>query len=201
MHYGHLKWWPADTPFEMMVGAILTQNTNWKNVVKAIDNFEGQLSPQFIQEIPIDDLAQLIRPSGYYNQKAKVIKALATWFEKYNFDIEEAQKPDGESLRKELLDIKGVGPETADSILSYALDKTYFVIDTYTRRILSRYGIDIPKSYDDLRLMIEKAIPKDILTYQQYHALIVEHAKEHCIKKPTCEACPLAKNCQYPLNF
>lgn len=195
-HYPTQNWWPADTSFEMMIGAILTQNTNWKNVERAIENFDGKLSPQFIQQIPHEELASIIRPSGYYNQKAIKLKAITSWFQKYSFDINMAKEVDGEKMREELLSIKGVGPETADSILVYSLDKHFFVIDTYTRRILRRFGMDIPTDYDELRILIEKAIPKNLITYQEYHALIVVHAKNYCSKIPKCEICPLTDPCK-----
>lgn len=194
--YGPRCWWPAETPFEMMVGAILTQNTAWTNVVKAITAFGERLSPRYIAGADPAELAEIIRPTGYYNQKVIKLKALTAWYAVYNYDIEQARQVDGKALRDELLVVKGVGPETADSILLYALDKPFFVIDAYTRRILCRLGYDIPKSYDELRLKIENDIPQDIHLYQEFHALIVEHAKCHCKKKPTCPGCPLEDRCQ-----
>jgi len=199
-HYGHLAWWPAETEYEMMVGAILTQNTNWKNVEKALANLAGHLTgkiaPQQVLSMPIDTLAQGIRSSGYYNQKAIKLKALTLWFQGYDFDISKARNVNGNALRKELLGIKGIGPETADSILVYALDKPFFIIDSYTRRILHRIGFELPRDYDKLRLQLEQYIPQDITTYQQYHALLVEHAKRYCTKVPKCQDCPLGECCQ-----
>ena len=195
-HYGNLNWWPADNDFEMMVGAILTQNTNWKNVEKALVNFNGRLSPEFIQKTPADEIAEIIRPSGYHNQKAIKLKALCCWYKNHDFSIENARSADGEKLREELLAINGVGGETADSILVYALKKPFFVIDAYTRRIFHRIGLDVPEKYDDFRLMIEDAIPKDVRNYNLYHALIVEHAKAFCQKKPLCTKCPLKSKCK-----
>lgn len=185
--YGLRHWWPAKTPFEMMVGAILTQNTTWTNVEKAITNFGECLSPEFIASVPNEELAQIIRSSGYHNQKAIKLKGLTEWFEKYSYDVEKAIEIDGQSLRDELLSVKGVGRETADSILTYALNKPFFVVDTYTKRILYRLGYDLPKSYDDLRLRIEESIPKNLYVYNEFHALIVEHAKRYCKKSPACE--------------
>ncbi|MGK0270597.1 MAG: endonuclease-3 related protein [Cocleimonas sp.] len=195
-HYGELPWWPAETDFEMMVGAILTQNTNWKNVEKALTNFAGLLTPQRVLAISHETLAETIRPSGYYNQKAIKLKALTHWYQGYDFDINKVRCVDGNALRKELLAVKGIGPETADSILVYALDKPFFIIDSYTRRILHRVGVDLPTGYDALRVMIENTIPRNITTYQQYHALLVEHAKAYCIKVPKCQHCPLNDICQ-----
>ena len=194
--YGQRHWWPAQTPFEMMVGAILTQNTTWLNVEKAIRNFGDRLSPEYIGSISNDELAQIIRPSGYYNQKAIKLKALTEWFGRYSYEVKQAMQMDGYFLRSELLAVKGVGPETADSILLYALNKPYFVVDAYTKRILYRLGYEIPNTYDGLRLKIEESIPQDICLYGEFHALIVEHAKRHCKKTPLCEACPVEAVCK-----
>jgi endonuclease-3 related protein len=193
--YGKRQWWPAETPYEMMVGAILTQNTTWSNVEKALQNIGGRLSPEFIDGLENDQLAGLIRSSGYHNQKAIKLKALTQWFKTYDYDIEKARLRDGEALRLELLNVKGVGRETADSILTYALDKPFFVVDAYTRRILYRVGFDVPKDYDDLRDFIQHNIPKELYIYNEYHALIVYHAKEYCKKKPVCSGCPLESIC------
>ncbi len=196
--YGQRHWWPAKTPFEMMVGAILTQNTTWMNVEKAIRNFGEHLSPQFIALASNDELAEIIRPSGYYNQKAIKLKALTQWYETYLYDVKKAMQMEGQFLRRELLAVKGVGHETADSILLYALNKPFFVVDTYTKRILYRLGYDIPNTYDELRMKIEESIPQDIYLYNEFHALIVEHAKRHCKKTPSCEACPVEAVCKNP---
>lgn len=195
-HYGELNWWPADSDFEMMTGAILTQNTNWKNVEKALENFNGKLSPILIDKITNDDLAEIIRPSGYHNQKALKLKALCKWFEKYDYDIDNARKQNADILRDELLAINGVGGETADSILVYALEKPFFVIDAYTRRIFHRIGIEVPEKYNDFRQLMEDAVPKNVEVYNLYHALIVEHAKAFCQKKPLCDNCPLDHICE-----
>jgi endonuclease-3 related protein len=196
--YGQRFWWPAASPYEMMVGAILTQNTAWANVEKALANFEGRLSPQFIARVSGEELACIIRPSGYYNQKVLRLKALTGWFEKYTYDIYKARACPGPVLRAELLSVKGVGRETADSILTYALHKPFFVVDAYTRRLFFRLGYEtgiVRGSYEDLRLGIESSIPRKLELYNEFHALIVEHAKCHCRKKPICEGCPLAAFC------
>ncbi|MFA8450174.1 MAG: methylated-DNA--[protein]-cysteine S-methyltransferase [Bacteroidales bacterium] len=197
--YGDLSWWPADSPFEVMVGAILGQNTSWTNVEKALANFKGKLNPEFIESIDIDALAQIIRPSGYYKQKAKKLKAFCSWFAKYNFQEEKVAIKDTEILRQELLNVYGVGPETADSIQLYAFNKATFVIDTYTRRIFSRIGLVVPKLYDDFRNLMQKHIKLDANIYNQYHGLIVEHAKRYCTKKPKCKECPLYTFCKKQL--
>ncbi len=198
-HYGQQHWWPAETPYEVMVGAILTQNTSWSNVVKALDNFKGRLSPLYIKELSITELAEIIRPSGCYNQKAKRLKLFNSWYEQYSFDIDKVKKQNGETLRKELLHIKGIGCETADCILTYALEKPFYVIDAYTVRIFERVGLKVPKTYDQIRSMIEAAIPRDLALYNEYHALIVKHAQEFCLKTPQCRGCPLSSICRY--NF
>lgn len=194
--YGQRHWWPAQSAYEMMVGSILTQNTTWTNVEKAINNLGDNLSPEFIAGLTNEELAQIIRPSGYYNQKALKLKALTSWYELYSYDINQARKNDGHVLRSELLTVKGVGYETADSILLYALNKPFFVVDAYTRRFLSRLGYTLPTSYNDLRLKIEKSIPESISLYNEFHALIVEHAKQHCKKSPLCNSCPVEEVCK-----
>jgi endonuclease-3 related protein len=193
--YGPRHWWPAKTPFEMMVGAILTQNTTWANVEKAIANLGEKLSPEYLAQVPLEELGLLIRSSGYYNQKAVRLKALTAWYGKYAYDVEKVRQRDGEELRSELLALKGIGRETADSILVYALDKPYFVIDAYTKRIFGRLGYTVPKTYDELRLFIEQHIPRDLTIYQEYHALLVELAKRACLKVPSCAECPLESLC------
>lgn len=194
--YGQRLWWPAETPFEMMVGAILTQNTSWNNVVITINNLGEHLSPEFIASVSTEELALIIRPSGYYNQKAIKLKALTQWFETYSYDVNKARQMDGDLLRRELLDVKGVGPETADSILLYALNKPFFVVDTYTKKFFFRQGYDMPNTYEGLRLKIEATIPADVYLYCEFHALIVEHAKRYCKKTPSCGACPLEAGCK-----
>lgn len=194
--YGHRHWWPAQTPYEMMVGAILTQNTAWTNVEKALSNFGDRLTPEYILAASPADLAACIRSSGYHNQKALKLKALTQWFSRYDCDITLARRADGEALRLELLAVKGIGGETADAILTYALNKPFFVVDAYTRRLLHRYGYDLPGSYESLRKAIEENIPKELPVYNEFHALIVEHAKRFCRVKPLCEECPLKSACQ-----
>lgn len=145
--------------------------------------------------MPLEELGLLIRSSGYYNQKAVRLKALTAWYGKYAYDVEKVRQRDGEELRSELLALKGIGRETADSILVYALDKPYFVIDAYTKRIFGRLGYTVPKTYDELRLFIEQHIPRDLTIYQEYHALLVELAKRACLKVPSCAECPLESLC------
>ena len=164
---------------------------------ESIGEYWDKITPQHIKETPANELAELIRPSGYHNQKAIKLKALCDWFEKYDFEISKARAVDLVTLRKELLAIHGVGPETADSILVYALDKPSFVIDAYTRRIFSRIKIDVPGDYDAFRNMMEQYVPKNVKTYDYYHGLIVEHAKAFCTKNtPKCSSCPLKEMCE-----
>lgn len=194
-YYGPRGWWPAKNPYEMMVGAILTQNTTWSNVEKAIANLSERLTPEFVAAVPAEELALLIKSSGYYNQKSIKLKALTAWYSKYAYKIETVRKADGEILRQELLAVKGIGPETADSILTYAVEKPFFVIDTYTRRLFSRLGYELPPSYEGLRQEIENNIPKDLYIYNEFHALIVEQCKRRCTRKPACNNCPLEACC------
>lgn len=195
--FGPQGWWPARSDFEMMVGAILVQNTNWGNVEQALNNLNGELTPQGIGMISEEEIADRIRPSGYYQQKAKKIKALLTWYAGYGYQIEKVKEQDGESLRQELLEIHGIGRETADCLLTYAFEKPFFVIDAYARRIFERVGFEAPKDYDACRRKIEHVIPKELAIYNEFHALLVQLGKTHCKKKPRCKGCPIGMQCSY----
>ncbi|MBC6309068.1 endonuclease [Listeria sp. FSL L7-1582] len=192
---GYQNWWPAETDFEMMMGAILVQNTNWKNVESAFANLDGLLEPALMRDMPVEELAQRIRPSGYFNQKAIKIKAFLVWFEQYDFDITEVKALPFSRLRMELLAVHGIGPETADCMLAYAFDKPILVIDAYTRRVFGRLGYVVPKKYDAFREMLERDLPNELLVLQEFHALLVMHCKFHCLKTPRCEGCPLENEC------
>ncbi len=192
--YGDLEWWPAESSYEMCVGAILTQNTSWSSVEKAIANFEGQLSPEYINSIDHEELTRIIRPSGFFNQKAERIRSLTRWLEGLGCPPEYCAVPTGE-LRRQLLDIKGIGRETADSILVYAFGRLSFVVDAYTRRLLGRLGYNLPDDYDSIRLMLEAAVPPELYVYKNFHALIVEQCKRFCLKKCRCAGCPLERVC------
>jgi len=195
-HYGNLKWWPAKTPYEIMVGAVLTQNTAWGNVEMAIANFDDNLTPQFVRDADIDKLKDIIRPAGFFNQKAAYLKSMTAWFAKYDYDIKTAQGIPLGKLRPELLAVKGIGKETADSILLYALNYTTFVVDAYTARLCDRYTIDAGKGYDAIKAYFETNLPHGEEIYNNYHALIVINGKDHCRKsKPQCDTCPLTKLC------
>ncbi|MBI4833514.1 MAG: endonuclease III domain-containing protein [Planctomycetes bacterium] len=195
-HFGPQHWWPGETPFEVMVGAILTQNTNWSNVEKAIKNLkaEGLMTAKGLYGLDTETLAQLIRPAGYYNIKAIRLKNFIKWFvETYDGDEEKLSKSSLESLREELLGIKGIGPETADSIALYAGGKPSFVVDAYTYRIFSRHSL-IPEetTYDEIKAFFEDNLENDTKLFNEYHALIVRTGKEYCKKtKPLCDKCPL----------
>jgi endonuclease III related protein len=198
--YGPQHWWPGDSPFEVMVGAVLTQSAAWTNVEKAIDNLKAAntLSAATLRKLPTEELAAMIRPSGYYNAKAKKLKALVEWLGKHGDNIQDLASMGTINLREELLGVHGVGPETADSILLYALDKPVFVIDAYTRRIFSRLGVKPAKdTYDDWQRLFMDNLPADKRLFNEYHALIVRLGKEQCRKNPKCTQCCLNKICQY----
>jgi len=193
--YGHQHWWPAETKFEVMIGAVLTQNTNWLNVEKAIKNLKQAhcLDPEAIDQSPQEKLAQLIRPAGYYNIKAKRLKNLVAWFcREYDSSIETLAQNPVDQLREELLSINGIGRETADSIILYALDKLTFVVDAYTYRVLVRHGyIDAEYDYDQVKEFCESELAADLALYNEFHALIVRVGKEHCKRQAQCANCPL----------
>ena len=195
-HYGDLKWWPAGTPYEVMIGAVLTQNTAWSNVEKAIANFNNNLSPEFVLESNLEELANIIRPAGFFNQKAGYLKTVTEWFAKYNFDVPTVQQEPLEMLRTDLLALKGVGRETADSILLYAFGFPTFVVDAYTMRLCGRIPIEAGNNYEAVKAYFENNVPKVIKTYNNYHALIVINGKDHCRKKPLCDGCPLYDICK-----
>jgi endonuclease-3 related protein len=194
--WGPQDWWPGETPFEVAVGAILTQNTNWNNVARAIAALKARdlLSPQALHDLPEAELAQLIRPAGYYNIKARRLKNFLEFLaENYGNSMTQLAAGDLATLRPALLTVKGIGPETADSILLYALDKPTFVVDAYTFRILSRHGL-IPEAcaYEELRRVFLEHLPAQVDRYQEYHALLVRLGKEWCRPQPRCADCPVA---------
>lgn len=194
--FGPQHWWPGDTPFEIAVGAILTQNTNWGNVEKAIRNLKknNALSAKVIHEIPPGKLAELIRPAGYFNVKAKRLKSFSGFLmNEYHGSMQRMQLGDMSTLREKLLGINGIGPETADSILLYALEKPVFVIDAYTKRVISRHGVmDYGKSYNEFQALFHSSLKKDLKLWNEYHALFVAVGKTFCKRqKPLCDECPL----------
>jgi len=193
--FGPRDWWPGDTRFEVVVGAILTQNTAWRNVKKAISNLKTRslLSPYALYHVPVQDLTTLIRPVGYYNIKARRLKYFVRFlFQESAGDLDRLFAEDINTLRGKLLSINGIGPETADSILLYAGDKPTFVVDAYTRRILFRHNL-IPEetSYDEVRDFFMDCLEPDASMFNEYHALLVHVGHTFCLKKnPKCSGCP-----------
>jgi len=193
--FGPQNWWPAETELEMMVGAILTQNTSWNNVEKAIQNLKEKdlLSIGRLSQVPASTLTGYIRPAGYHNLKVKRLKNLIEFIEdEYNGDTNRLFSLDTDSIRKGLLSVKGIGMETADSIILYGAGRPIFVVDTYTHRILTRHGlIEEEAGYDDLQLSFMDNLPHDAELFKEFHALIVKTGKDFCRKKPLCSNCPL----------
>lgn len=194
--YGSQYWWPGDGALECIIGAILTQNTSWNNVEKAINGLKNRhlLSIDEMINITTEELAELIKPSGYYNQKAKKIKDfVALICSNYSGNLDRLLEEDLHTLRSSLLNIKGIGPETADSIILYAANKPIFVVDAYTHRIFYRHNmITEDTDYQSLQDLFMDSLPDDTNMFNEYHALIVKVGKEHCKKKnPICEGCPL----------
>lgn len=195
---GPQHWWPGKTQFEIIAGAILTQNTAWTNVERAIANLRGAglLSPAAIEKFPLRRLARLIRPSGYFRQKARKLKAFCQFLRvEYGGSLKRMFETPTLVLREKLLGVFGLGPETADSILLYAGGHGVFVVDAYTKRILLRHGWTQDKSgYDDVRWMFERQFPGNVERFNEFHALIVTTGKNYCrTKEPLCDRCPLGR--------
>jgi len=195
--YGPQHWWPGESPFEVIVGAILVQNTNWKNVEKAIANLRQRdlLAPGVLADVPVEELAELVRPAGYYRMKARRLhNLLRLVVDRFDGDLAAMFATGVCALREELLGVNGVGPETADSILLYAGELPVFVIDTYTYRVMVRHGWVEPEiDYQGLQEYFETHLPEDVNLYNEYHALLVRVGHLHCRKTPKCEGCPLAE--------
>ncbi len=194
-HFGPQHWWPGETPFEIMLGAVLTQNTSWRNVSMVIEALrqDGLLSFAALEDLPTEVLAEKIRPSGYYNQKAKRLKGLFAAIREDSGSLEDFFEQDTRILREKLLAIKGIGPETADSITLYAAAKPVFVVDAYTYRILLRHDlIGEDAGYEEIQDLFLGKLPIDTQLFNEYHALLVRLAKEYCKKSnPLCDSCPL----------
>ena len=194
-HYGPQFWWPAETRFEVIVGAILTQNTNWGNVEKALKNLKdnNHLTPESLRQISSSQLANLIKPAGYFNVKTQRLKNFINFFYKeYRGNLQEMEREDLSVLRPKLLNVNGIGPETADSILLYAFDKPIFVVDAYTKRILTRHSlVDQEVDYHVIQNIFMQTFESDFKLFNEYHALIVQVGKDFCKPKPQCEECPL----------
>jgi len=201
--YGPQGWWPGDSPFEVIVGAILTQNTAWSNVERAIANLRaaGALTPAGLLALTTEETARLVRPAGYFNTKARKLRAVVEFLDQeYGGDLDRLFALDTATLRETLLSLYGIGPETADSILLYAAGRPVFVVDAYTRRIFSRLGL-VPETvtYHDLQALFSDHLPSDVSLFNEYHALIVRHGKVRCTsRQPGCDSCPLSEGCVYP---
>lgn len=200
--FGPQHWWPGETRFEIIIGAILTQNVSWKNVEKAITNLKNKklLSYQALSKAKEKEIAELIRPSGYYNQKAIKLKNFLRFAQKeYNGNLSKMKGKGITKLREKLLSVNGIGKETADSIILYAFNKPIFVVDAYTKRIFERLGFFSKNlDYDEVQNFFMKNLPKKTSLYNDYHAQIVNLGKDYCKnKKPNCSKCPLQKFCEY----
>ena len=193
--YGPQGWWPGESPFEVLVGAVLVQNTAWKNVEKAIKNLReaNLLGLAQLWKIPQEELEPLIKPAGYFRLKARRLRNLLAYvMERYDGSLDDMFATAADDLREELLAVNGIGPETADSILLYAADKPRFVVDTYTQRVFKRHGwIDDEADYHTTQSHFESNLERDTKLYGEYHALLVRVGHHHCRKKPKCEGCPL----------
>lgn len=194
---GPQHWWPAQTPTEVIIGAILTQNTAWRNVERAIDNLKRAkaLDWKRLHELPFDELAELIRPAGTFNVKARRLKSFIQWFhDRFALDLDRMFEMSVSSLREELLEVSGIGRETADAILLYAGRMPSFVVDAYTARILYRHNlIDRSADYDEIKELFESNLPDDVQLFNEYHALLVDVGKKHCRPKARCDGCPLER--------
>ena len=193
--FGEQHWWPGDSRFEIIVGAILTQNTNWANVEKAITNLKNAdaLCPEKLYKMETDTLAGLIKPAGYFNLKAGRLRNFLTWlFENYDGQVDAVENLSVWDLREQLLSIKGIGPETADSISLYAYGKGVFVVDTYASRVMVRHGMIEPEAgYEQIREFMEAALNSDVKLFKEFHALLVQVGKNYCKPKAKCIGCPL----------
>jgi endonuclease-3 related protein len=193
--YGKQHWWPAKTRFEMMVGAILTQNTAWTNVEKALSNLReaDALNFQCLETATREEIAEWIRPAGFFNQKSATVKGMIeTVRDRFDGSLDVLFDQETSNLRNELLSWKGIGPETADSIILYAAQKPVFVVDAYTKRICSRHGwIDEKATYNEVAKLFTDQLPSNVQLFNEYHALIVRVCKNHCNTKPKCAGCPL----------
>lgn len=192
-YYGPQYWWPANTELEMIVGAILVQNTNWNNVEKALINLSPYLSYDVLLNIEVSQLQELIRPAGFFVRKAQTIKNFINWFYKYKYNVKVISHISTEQLRKELIEIKGIGPETADCILLYAFNRTVFVVDSYLIRLLATFEMNNYNKYNEYQMVVMEHIEPDLFIYQEFHALIVQYGKDFLVKQPDKSSDPLHK--------
>jgi endonuclease-3 related protein len=198
-HYGAQHWWPAETPFEVMVGAVLTQNTAWSNVERALAQLMRRipLTAEAILALDHEGLAEAIRPAGYFNVKARRLRAFCAAYAEHG-ELAALSRLDTATLRQRLLAIKGVGPETADDMLLYAFERPVFVVDAYTRRLFVRLGLlRGAEGYETIRHGVEQAVGPDTAVLNEYHALIVRHAKDVCRTRPRCAGCCLRQACKH----
>ena len=204
-HFGPRSWWPAETPFEVVIGAILTQNTAWTNVEQAIENLRAAnaLTAERVACLTSNALEDLIRPSGFFRQKSARLQELSRHLlSKWDGDLYRLCAGEIEEARQRLLSQKGIGPETADSILLYAAERPSFVVDAYTKRVFTRVGtLSGTEDYETIRDLFMRKLPTDTQLFNEYHALIVELAKSYCRKKtPLCQQCPIVKSCAYAVS-
>lgn len=200
-HYGPQHWWPAETPFEVVVGAVLTQRTSWKNVEIAIENLKrvGLMSVDTMAKSGLGRIRANIKASGFYKVKARRILNLARHLKTNYGSLKRFFSKDVSSLRKELLAFEGIGKETADSIILYAGEKPIFVVDTYTKRLCSRLPLPVKNySYDEVQTYFQCSLPRSVKLYKEFHALIVAQGKRKCRTRPTCSQCPLLRMCNFP---
>lgn len=206
-HFGKQEWWPTtgtkNPKFEVIVGAILTQQTTWKNVEKAIQNlkYENLLEAKKLFKLPVKRLEVLIRPCGFFRLKAERLRSFLKFFiENFDGSLEKMFDKDLIKLREELLSVHGIGQETCDSILLYAGEKPIFVVDAYTFRLCERYSIINSRDYEEVRRFFEKNLPKDVNLFKEFHALIVELGKNYCKTRPLCKKCPLKGRCKHAIG-
>ena len=202
--FGSQNWWPANTAFEIIVGAILTQQSRWSNVEKSIRNLkkEGLLEPEALSRSSLERIESLVQPSGFYRQKAVRVRNLSRYLvEHYKGDLDKFLERNTVEIRNELLLLDGIGPETADSILLYAGEKPVFVVDAYTTRFCKRFGLTKEKRYEKIRAFFETKLPRDLNLYKELHALIVQLGKEYCGTWPFCQECPLSSKCAHDVDL
>jgi endonuclease-3 related protein len=203
-HFGSQHWWPADTAFEVMIGAVLTQQSRWFSVEESIRNLKmkGLLEPEALANAATEEVEESIKPSGFYHQKAARIQNLSRYLvEHYNGELDRFFGRELLQVRNELLQLDGVGPETADSILLYAGAKCVFVVDAYTVRFCNRLGLTTGGRYEAVKTFFEARLPRNVSLYKEFHALIVQLGKEYCRARPLCEKCPLSDKCVYGVEM
>lgn len=197
--YGDLRWWPADSDDEVIIGAVLTQNTSWKNVDKSLSSLRnaGLLSLSTLNATSLQDISNMIRSSGFYNQKSATLKQLASRILGEFGSLDNMKSAGDETLTEFLLSLRGVGNETMESIMLYVLSRPVFVVDKYSERIFRRVGVKYSGNRDELKSIVERSLSNDLSKLKNYHAMLVQLAKDHCRKVPVCKQCPLSEICDY----